>query len=127
MGCFFRLHVDQNLIVLHIKDEDGRRVRGRSYPWGTVNIEDRQHCDFTALRTLLLSHHMQVSTVSGSSQGSIEAFFECRRLKGQNYDSSFLIDKENATPDGRCKKASCKRERSTNYQFMVLYVSADIS
>ena len=35
-------------------------MRGRSYPWGTVNIEERQHCDFQALRTLVLAHHMQV-------------------------------------------------------------------
>ena len=39
-------------------------MRGRQYPWGTVNIEDRNHCDFTALRSLLLSHHMQVFVVA---------------------------------------------------------------
>jgi len=43
-----------------IQDDSGRKVRGRSYPWGTVNIEERQHCDFQALRTLLLSNQMQV-------------------------------------------------------------------
>merc|ERR1712129_555581 len=42
-----------------IQDDSGRKVRGRSYPWGTVNIEERQHCDFQALRTLLLSNQMQ--------------------------------------------------------------------
>merc|ERR1711971_678956 len=42
-----------------IEDENGRKSRGRSYPWGTVNIEERQHCDFQALRTLVLAHHMQ--------------------------------------------------------------------
>lgn len=42
-----------------IEDANGRKARGRSYPWGTVNIEERQHCDFQALRTLVLAHHMQ--------------------------------------------------------------------
>ena len=42
------------------KDANGKKVRGRSYPWGSVNIEERQHCDFQALRTLVLAHHMQV-------------------------------------------------------------------
>jgi len=42
-----------------IEDANGRKSRGRSYPWGTVNIEERQHCDFQALRTLVLAHHMQ--------------------------------------------------------------------
>lgn len=42
-----------------VQDENGKRVRGRKYPWGTVNIEDKNHCDFLALRSLVLAHHMQ--------------------------------------------------------------------
>ena len=38
----------------------GKKVRGRRYPWGTVNIEDPNHCDFLSLRSLVLAHHMQV-------------------------------------------------------------------
>ena len=39
------------IIVKHnIQDENGRKSRGRSYPWGTVNIEERQHCDFQVLK-----------------------------------------------------------------------------
>ena len=34
-------------------------MRGRRYPWGTVNIEDKSHCDFMSLRTLVLAKHMQ--------------------------------------------------------------------
>jgi len=42
-----------------LTDQDsGQRFRGRQYPWGTVNIESKAHCDFTALRSLLLAHHM---------------------------------------------------------------------
>jgi len=37
----------------------GRAYRGREYPWGTVNIEDQDHCDFMPLRNLVLAHHMQ--------------------------------------------------------------------
>jgi len=48
--------VGSNTVIV---DDSGRKVRGRSYPWGTVNIEERQHCDFQALRTLVLAHHMQ--------------------------------------------------------------------
>ena len=46
-------------IVHNFQDENGRKSRGRSYPWGTVNIEDKNHCDFLALRSLVLAHHMQ--------------------------------------------------------------------
>ena len=37
----------------------GKKVRGRRYPWGTVNIEDKSHCDFVSLRHLVLAKHMQ--------------------------------------------------------------------
>ncbi|KAF0290891.1 Septin-4 [Amphibalanus amphitrite] len=36
----------------------GRRVRGRQYPWGVVEVENQQHCDFVKLRTMLISTHM---------------------------------------------------------------------
>ncbi|KAA0193138.1 hypothetical protein HAZT_HAZT009429, partial [Hyalella azteca] len=37
----------------------GRRVRGRQYPWGIVEVENAAHCDFVKLRTMLISTHMQ--------------------------------------------------------------------
>lgn len=40
-------------------DGNGTKYRGREYPWGTVNIEDQGHCDFSPLRHLLLATHMQ--------------------------------------------------------------------
>ncbi len=38
---------------------DGKSFRGRQYPWGTVNIDELGHCDFMALRTMLIRSHMQ--------------------------------------------------------------------
>lgn len=40
-------------------DVDGKQVRGRQYPWGVVNVDDQGHCDFMALRTMLIRTHMQ--------------------------------------------------------------------
>ncbi|XP_023938551.1 septin-2 isoform X2 [Bicyclus anynana] len=37
----------------------GKRVRGRQYPWGIVDVENPRHSDFTKLRTMLISTHMQ--------------------------------------------------------------------
>ncbi|XP_028938155.1 septin-4 isoform X2 [Ornithorhynchus anatinus] len=37
----------------------GRRVRGRLYPWGIVEVENPAHCDFVKLRTMLVRTHMQ--------------------------------------------------------------------
>jgi len=39
--------------------EDGRTVRGREYPWGTVNVESKEHCDFSLLQKLLWGHNTQ--------------------------------------------------------------------
>ena len=50
--------VGSNVLV---EDEEGRKVRGRKYPWGTVNIEDTEHSDFLSLRRLILSQHMMVT------------------------------------------------------------------
>jgi len=48
--------VGSNAVVM---DERGNKCRGREYPWGNVNIENKDHCDFLALRNLVLASHMQ--------------------------------------------------------------------
>ncbi|XP_062503942.1 septin-1-like isoform X2 [Corticium candelabrum] len=37
----------------------GKKVRGRLYPWGVVEVENSDHCDFTKLRNMLIRTHMQ--------------------------------------------------------------------
>ena len=32
----------------------GKKVRGRMYPWGVVEVENPDHCDFIKLRTMLM-------------------------------------------------------------------------
>uniref|UniRef100_T1J6H9 Septin-type G domain-containing protein n=1 Tax=Strigamia maritima TaxID=126957 RepID=T1J6H9_STRMM len=38
---------------------NGKKVRGRMYPWGIVEIENPTYSDFNKLRALLLGSHMQ--------------------------------------------------------------------
>uniref|UniRef100_A0A8C9V7H4 Septin n=1 Tax=Scleropages formosus TaxID=113540 RepID=A0A8C9V7H4_SCLFO len=38
---------------------NGKRVRGRQYPWGVAEVENGEHCDFTILRDMLIRTHMQ--------------------------------------------------------------------
>lgn len=38
---------------------DGRRVRGRVYPWGTIEVDNENHCDFVKLRQMLIRTHME--------------------------------------------------------------------
>ncbi|EDV22039.1 uncharacterized protein TRIADDRAFT_50746 [Trichoplax adhaerens] len=40
-------------------DIRGKKVRGRQYPWGIVEVENLEHCDFAKLRSMLIRTHMQ--------------------------------------------------------------------
>jgi septin family protein len=33
---------------------DGRRVRGRKYPWGVIEVDNEEHNDFVKLRQMLI-------------------------------------------------------------------------
>ncbi|KAI1730409.1 septin domain-containing protein [Ditylenchus destructor] len=37
-----------------VTKEDGRLVRARRYPWGIVEVENEEHCDFVKLREAML-------------------------------------------------------------------------
>ncbi|XP_071355662.1 septin 7a isoform X1 [Trachinotus anak] len=47
--------VGSNTII----EANGKRVRGRQYPWGVAEVENGEHCDFTILRNMLIRTHMQ--------------------------------------------------------------------
>ena len=42
-----------------VTTSDGRRVRGRRYPWGVIEVDNEDHCDFVKLRQMLIRTHME--------------------------------------------------------------------
>lgn len=42
-----------------ITSQDGRKVRGRQYPWGIIEVDNEEHCDFVKLRQMLIRTHME--------------------------------------------------------------------
>jgi len=42
----------------------GKKVRGRLYPWGVVELENDEHCDYLKLRTMLISHMQDLQEVT---------------------------------------------------------------
>ncbi|KAF9157113.1 hypothetical protein BG015_000006 [Linnemannia schmuckeri] len=42
-----------------LRDEKGRRIQGREFPWGVLDCLNSQHCDLSGLRSALLSSHRQ--------------------------------------------------------------------
>ncbi|XP_052801183.1 septin-2-like isoform X2 [Mya arenaria] len=47
--------VGSNTVV----EAGGKKIRGRMYPWGIVEVENPLHSDFCKLRQMLISTHMQ--------------------------------------------------------------------
>ena len=41
----------------------GKKVRGRQYPWGIVDVENPEHCDFIKLRSMLITHMQDLQEV----------------------------------------------------------------
>lgn len=42
-----------------VSTPDGRKVRGRAYPWGVVEVDNEDHCDFVKLRQMLVRTYME--------------------------------------------------------------------
>ncbi|EFQ99347.1 cell division control protein 3 [Nannizzia gypsea CBS 118893] len=42
-----------------VTSTDGRKVRGRRYPWGVIEVDNEEHCDFVKLRQMLIRTHME--------------------------------------------------------------------
>lgn len=58
----------------------GKKVIGRAYPWGVVEIENDAHCDFRKLRSLLIRTHMY-DLIQSTEQVHYENY-RCKRLGG---------------------------------------------
>lgn len=50
--------------ALQTIDVKNRKVRGRLYPWGVVEVENPEHCDFSKLRTMLITHMQDLQEVT---------------------------------------------------------------
>ena len=42
-----------------VTNSEGRKVRGRRYPWGIIEVDNEDHCDFVKLRQMLIRKHME--------------------------------------------------------------------
>lgn len=46
-------------LMKDVETEDGRIVKGRHYPWGTVEVENENHNDFVMLRQLIIKNYLE--------------------------------------------------------------------
>lgn len=69
--------VSSSVQLIEVK---GRKVRGRLYPWGVVEVENPEHGDFIKLRTMLITHMQDLQEVT-------------QELHYENYRSERLVGK----------------------------------
>jgi len=69
--------VGSNTIIV---DSEGKKCRGRKYPWGVVDIENLKHCDFLPLRNMLIKTHF--SDLRDVTNYVHYENFRCRKLAG---------------------------------------------
>ena len=62
-----------------VNREDGKRVRARRYPWGIVEVENEDHCDFVKLREALL--RINVDALRVKTHESLYEAYRRDRLK----------------------------------------------
>lgn len=50
---------------------NGRKVRGRQYPWGIVEVDNTQHCDFAKLRFALLRYVNTLTIIEEANESRL--------------------------------------------------------
>ncbi|XP_018336038.1 septin-7 [Agrilus planipennis] len=63
---------------------DGKKLRGRRYPWGIAEVENLEHCDFIALRNMVIRTHLQ--DLKDVTNNVHYENYRCRKLAGLGVD-----------------------------------------
>ncbi|XP_074640149.1 septin-2-like [Tubulanus polymorphus] len=85
-----------------VVEVNGKRVRGRMYPWGIVEVENPKHSDFLQLRQMLISTHMQdLKDVT-------------RDVHYENYRAKYITEK--MTKQLSKERTKLKRESVQNWE-----------
>ncbi|XP_053203481.1 septin-7-like isoform X2 [Panonychus citri] len=69
-----------------VETPSGERKRARKYPWGTIEIDNLEHCDFIALRMMLIKYFM-LDLVDTTNNVHYENY-RCRKLSGVGSEKS---------------------------------------
>ncbi|XP_047239372.1 septin-7-like isoform X1 [Girardinichthys multiradiatus] len=110
--------VGSNTII----EVNGKRVRGRQYPWGVAEVENGDHCDFTILRNMLIRTHMQ--DLKDVTNNVHYENYRSRKLAAVNYNG--IDNNKNKgqltktdTPDGMSPLAQMEEERQEHVAKMM--------
>lgn len=98
---------------------DGKKVRGRRYPWGIAEVENLEHCDFIALRNMVIRTHLQ--DLKDVTNNVHYENYRCRKLAGLGADGKptrvsnknplAQMDEEKREHDLKMKKMEAEMEQ----------------
>jgi hypothetical protein len=71
----------RNYSFLHGRPDDLKGVFIRKFRWGTVDVLNPSHCDFSALRTAVFSTHLKVSIDVGSSGCIVDVVHQLLKIR----------------------------------------------
>lgn len=87
----------------------GQFVRGRKYPWGVVEVENDQHCDFKKLRSLLLRTNM-LDLILSTNEIHFETFRSLKLGDDEPNNASKSVTGDEGGDDEAIKKAVSKNK-----------------
>ncbi|XP_063238829.1 septin-7 isoform X2 [Bacillus rossius redtenbacheri] len=98
---------------------DGKKLRGRKYPWGVAEVENLEHCDFIALRNMLIRTHLQ--DLKDVTNNVHYENYRCRKLAGLGTDGKpsrtsnknplAQMEEEKRDHDAKMKKMEAEMEQ----------------
>lgn len=107
--------VGSNVVI----EADGRKIRGRKYPWGIAEVENLEHCDFIALRNMVIRTHLQ--DLKDVTNNVHYENYRCRKLAGLGIDGKptrisnknplAQMDEEKREHDQKMKKMEAEMEQ----------------
>lgn len=107
--------VGSNVVI----EVDGKKVRGRRYPWGIAEVENLEHCDFIALRNMVIRTHLQ--DLKDVTNNVHYENYRCRKLAGLGTDGKptrisnknplAQMDEEKREHDLKMKKMEAEMEQ----------------
>jgi len=86
----------------------GKKVRGRQYPWGIVDVENPEHCDFIKLRSMLITHMQDLQEVTHDVH--YENFRSERLAKGSGNAGAGAPGPKQAGPEGQKDKMLAEKD-----------------
>ena len=85
-----------------VTTSDRRQVRGRSYPWGVIEVDNEDHCDFVKLRQMLIRTYME--ELREHTNSHLYETYRSEKLLGMGVARDSSVFKE-------IKCTSCRRKR----------------